>query len=194
MVDIYPTSYLEVICGPMKCSKTTTLIENLSKVEYSNLNFKLYKPNIDTRFSEKEAISRFGIKLDSIPISTHYSYKIVEDLEDEQIIAIDEANFFDKSIVKTVEKLLEMERSVLISGLDLGFRGVPFGSMHYLMALADKVTKLSSCCNVCGQKANRTQRLINGKPATYNSPLILVGDEEYEPRCVKHHEVPAKPL
>ncbi len=113
---------------------------------------------------------------------------------DADIVAIEEGQFFDAGLPDVAERLAESGKQVLITGLDRDFRGIPFGSMPRLMALADQVTKLTAICVVCGEPATRTQRLIDGEPAPADSPLIVIGgmgDETYEARCRLHHEVPA---
>lgn len=110
------------------------------------------------------------------------------------VIGVDEVQFFDESIVGTLTSLADQGYRVIAAGLDLDFRGEPFGVVPDLMALAETVTKLQAVCSVCGSPASRTQRLINGKPASYDDPVILVGaSEAYEARCRHHHEVPGKP-
>jgi thymidine kinase len=184
---------LEVIAGPMKSAKTLELIFRLKKLKYSNVSCQVFKPRIDKRFSEEEIVSRDGHKLTATVVSNYEPKEILEKLDnDAKVIAIDEANFFNLELVEIVKELLMQGRDVIISGLDLNFRGEPFGPMGILMSMADKVVKKHAYCDVdgCGMIANRTQRIINGKPAKYSDSLILVGDEEYEARCMKHHEVP----
>ncbi len=109
-------------------------------------------------------------------------------------MAIEEGQFFDEGLPDVVERLASAGKQVIVTGLDRDFRGIPFGAMPRLMALADQVTKLTAICVVCGEPATRTQRLIGGQPATSDSPLIVIGglgDETYEARCRLHHEVPA---
>jgi thymidine kinase len=106
-------------------------------------------------------------------------------------VVIDEVQFFDEEIVSLVQQLATRGLRVIMAGLDMDFRGEPFGQMPALMAIAEEVTKLHAICMVCGEEACRTQRLVNGKPANYHDPVILVGAQEaYEARCREHHEVP----
>jgi thymidine kinase len=108
------------------------------------------------------------------------------------VIGIDEAQFFDEGITDVVQRLADHGFRVIVAGLDQDFRGEPFGPMPKMMSLAEQVTKLQAVCQTCGSPASRTQRLINGQPAGYEDPIILIGaTEAYEPRCRHHHEVPA---
>ena len=110
------------------------------------------------------------------------------------LIAIDEVQFFDEEIIAVTQHLANSGYRVIVAGLDQDFRGEPFGPMPVLLSLAESVTKLQAVCAVCGSPSSRTQRLIDGKPASYDEPVILVGaSESYEPRCRHHHEVPGKP-
>jgi thymidine kinase len=120
--------------------------------------------------------------------------EILEHVKPEtSVVAIDEAQFFDDEIVTVAEQLADNGVRVIIAGLDLDFRGEPFGPMPALMCRADQVQKLHAICMVCGEEATRTQRLVNGKPANYDDPIILVGaSESYEARCRTHHSVPGK--
>ncbi len=107
------------------------------------------------------------------------------------MVGIDEGNFLDAGIVEVVGQLAERGIRVIIAGLDMDFRGEPFGCMPELMARAEKVDKLQAICMVCGEPASRSQRLVDGRPARYHDPVIIVGAAEiYEARCRKHHEVP----
>jgi thymidine kinase len=113
---------------------------------------------------------------------------------DTQVVAVDEVQFFGKEIIQICEDLADKGVRVIVAGLDMDFRGEPFGPMPQLLARAEFVTKLTAACTVCGCAATRTQRIINGHPADYNDPVILVGAKEsYEARCRKHHIVPNKP-
>jgi len=195
MSDIYTPGYLEVICGPMKSGKTGRLILELKRLDHTNLNYIAFKPDIDNRFSEDKLVSRgMSEEIDAKILNSENPWKGLEDyvLKDIDVFAFDEANFFSNELIKIVRDFQVIGKGVLVSGLDLDFKGEPFGPMSSLLAMADKVVKLPAACDYegCGKRANRTQRLIDGKPAHYNSPLILVGDQEYEARCLEHREVP----
>src|SRR5699024_8543361 len=126
------------------------------------------------------------------PVNTAEEILAYQD-RDVDIIGIDEVQFFDDHIVSAADELANNGIRVIMAGLDTDFRGEPFGPMPALMSLAETVTKLNAICPVCGSPASRTQRLINGKPASYDDPVILIGaSESYEPRCRHHHEVPNK--
>ena len=150
----------------------------------------VFKPKIDDRYSEKEVVTHNGTTVIANPVGT--SAHIEEfDQGAIDIVAIDEAQFFDDGIVETVMTLADRGFRVIIAGLDQDFRGEPFGPMPRLMAVAEQVTKFHAVCTVCGSPASRTQRLIDGVPAGYDDPVIFVGAAEaYEARCRLHHEVP----
>ena len=136
-------------------------------------------------------MSHNGTKVIATPIES--SKDIWGYITDEyDVIGIDEAQFFDEGIIDVIESLANHGFRVIVAGLDQDFRGEPFGPMPTIMASAEQVTKLQAVCQVCGSPASRTQRLINGEPAGYEDPIILIGaTEAYEPRCRHHHEVPA---
>jgi len=185
---------LEIISGPMKSAKTLELIFRLKKLDYSNVDYQLFKPQIDDRFSKEEVVSRDGHKLQSIVVPGDKPREILFKLKPNVgVVAIDEGNFFSLELIDVVKKLLKEGKNVIVCGLDLDFRGEPFGPMPILLSMADKVVKKHAYCDLpgCGKIANRTQRIVDGKPARYDSPLIVVGGNElYEARCLKHHEVP----
>ncbi len=182
--------WIEVICGSMFSGKSEELIRRVRRAQFAKQKIIVFKPEIDNRYSDNEVVSHNGTTVIARPIasSTHIRQY---DLADFDIVAIDEAQFFDDSIVDTVMMLADEGFRVIIAGLDQDFRGKPFGPMPRLMAVAEHVTKLQAVCTVCGSPASRTQRLINGAPARYEDPIILVGAaESYEARCRTHHEVP----
>ena len=151
---------------------------------------QVFKPIIDTRYNLEKVTSHAGIDFEALPVKDRLKY--LHDLDaDTTVVGVDEAQFFDEGIPDVVEKLADRGIRVIVNGLDQNFRGEPFASMPILMAKADKVDKLQAICMVCGQPASRTQRLVNGKPAKYNDPIVIVGAAElYEARCRKHHQVP----
>ena len=152
-----------------------------------------FKPTIDDRYDKTAIASHDGAKYEAYAIkNAQFILELVK--QDTQVVAIDEIQFFDMSIVKICEELADRGIRVIAAGLDLDFKGEPFGPMPELLARAEFVTKLSAVCTVCGCAATRTQRLIDGKPADFNDPIIKVGAKEnYEARCRKHHIVPNKP-
>jgi thymidine kinase len=185
---------LEVISGPMKSAKTLELIFRLKKLDYSSVNYQLFKPEIDDRYSKEEVASRDGPTLASTLVPVDKPKEILFKLKPNiDVVAIDEGNFFSVELVEVIKTLLKDGKTVIVSGLDLDFRGEPFGVMPTLLSMADKVIKKHAYCDYpgCGKIANRTQRIVNGEPAKYDGPLIVVGGNElYEARCIRHHKVP----
>lgn len=181
---------VEVICGSMFCGKTEELIRRLRRARIARQQVQVFKPVIDNRYDHAKVTSHSGLDVDAHPVE---SSKEILDLLDPgtTVVGIDEVQFFDPGIVEVVSALAEQKIRVIITGLDMDFRGEPFGKMPELMARAERVDKLQAICMVCGEPASRTQRLVNGKPACYDDPVVVVGAKEmYEARCRKHHEVP----
>ena len=187
---------IEVICGPMFAGKTEELLRRLNRMKYAKIDYIIFKPIIDTR-SASSIKSRNGKSEEAIEIKNPdeiLSYLIENNLKP-KVIAIDEAQFFDASIVEVATILANCGFHVVIAGLDKNFKGESFGYIPELLVQADKVTKLSAICTICGSEALFSQRLINNKPADYNSPIVLIGDHEsYEARCRKHFCVPNAPI
>jgi len=184
------TGSIEVITGSMFSGKTDEMIRRLRRATIARQKVQVFKPVIDNRYQVEKVTSHAGTAFDAIPIHN------VEDLyshleKDTTVVGIDEAQFFDDDVVSIVQQLAERDLRVIVAGLDTDFRGEPFGCMPDLMSVAERVDKLQAICMVCGEPAARTQRLVNGKPARYDDPIIIVGASEmYEARCRKHHEVP----
>ncbi len=181
---------LEVITGSMFCGKTEELIRRLRRATIAKQTIQVFKPVIDDRYAYSKVTSHAGSDIEALPITT--SAELLEQLNPEAtVIGIDEAQFFDPAIVDVANHLADRGLRVIVTGLDTDFRGEPFGCMPTLMAQADKVDKLSAICMVCGEPATRTQRLINGRPAHYNEPIVVVGASNmYEARCRRCHDVP----
>lgn len=184
------TGWVEVICGSMFSGKSEELIRRVRRTQFAKQEIAVYKPKLDNRYSDESVVSHNGTSV--IAKAVEDSSLILDDLKPEvDVVAIDEVQFFDEGIVDVVQKLANSGYRVILAGLDQDFRGEPFGPMPDLMSIAEQVTKLQAVCAVCGSPASRTQRLINGEPACYDDPVILVGaSEAYEPRCRHHHEVP----
>lgn len=181
---------VEVITGSMFSGKTDEMIRRLRRATIARQKVQVFKPIIDNRYQVEKVTSHAGTAFDATPIEH------VEDLynhldKDTTVVAIDEAQFFEEKVIEIVQQLADRDMRVIVAGLDTDFRGEPFGCMPALMSIAEHVEKLQAICMVCGEPAARTQRLVNGKPARYDDPIIIVGASEmYEARCRKHHEVP----
>ena len=186
----HTTGSIEVITGSMFCGKTDELIRRLRRATIARQKVQVFKPAIDVRYAVEKVTSHAGTDFAAIPIEK--TAEIRTRLEtDTTVVAIDEAQFFDREIVPIVEELASIGIRVLVAGLDTDFRGEPFGPMPLLMAKAEKVDKLQAICMVCGEPDCRTQRLVNGQPARYDDPVVIVGAAEmYEARCRAHHVVP----
>lgn len=184
---------IEVICGSMFSGKTEELIRRVRRAQIARQKVQVFKPALDDRYGLQKVTSHNGLFVQAVPVpDAQGMLSLVE--PDTDVVAIDEVQFFDWEIAEVCNTLAGRGVRVILAGLDLDFRGEPFGPMPLLLAMAEEVEKLHAICMVCGQDASRTQRLINGRPASYNDPVILVGASEvYEARCRKHHQVPGKP-
>lgn len=182
--------WIEAVVGPMYSGKSEELIRRLRRAQIAKQKVIVFKHSIDDRYCTENVVSHNGNKIKAINIPDAESiYKYIED--DIDVIGIDEVQFFDNKIIDVVTDLANRGMRVVVAGLDMDFRGEPFGPTAHLMAIAEFVDKLSAICMKCGSPAHRTQRLINGKPARYSEPIVLVGaTESYEARCRLHHEVP----
>jgi len=184
------TGSIEVICGSMFSGKTDELIRRLVRATIAKQNVQVFKPAIDVRYAVEKVTSHAGADYDAIPVEK--AIDIRERMEkDTTVVAIDEAQFFDPEVVEVAQELAGHGVRVIVAGLDMDFRGEPFGPMPTFMSKAEKVDKLHAICMTCGNEASRTQRLVNGKPARYDDPVVIVGASElYEARCREHHIVP----
>ena len=180
---------VELICGSMFSGKTEELIRRLRRAVIARQKVQVYKPIIDTRYHEEQVTSHNGMGFEAKPIGA--ADKILYDLApDTTVVAIDEVQFFDPGVIAVCDSLAERGKRVIWAGLDTDFRGEPFGPIPDLMARAELVDKLHAICVVCGEEASRTQRLIDGRPARSDDPVVLVGAAEvYEARCRQCHEV-----
>lgn len=187
---IHHSGRIEVICGSMFCGKTEELIRRVRRAVIARQKVQVFKPSIDDRYGIERVSSHSGQNVEAQPIADPADI-LTRTLPDTTVVAIDEVQFFAPAIIGVVNTLAERGIRVILAGLDMDFRGEPFGSMPELLCRAEEVTKLYAICVVCGEHATRTQRLVNGKPAHYNDPIILVGAlESYEARCRQHHIVP----
>ncbi len=190
---------LTVICGPMFSGKSRELIRLVHIAEIAGQHTKTFKPRIDDRYSHSDVFSHDGIRGTAHPVDTAREMlsmlAFAPRLPD--VVAIDEAQFFDRGITDACLWLIDRGVTVVVAGLDRNFRGEPFGSMPELLAVADEVSKLKAVCMQCKDPrvtATLPQRLIDGRPATYDSAEVMVGGAEYyEARCADCHEIPGKP-
>ena len=193
MYHQYREGWIEVISGCMFAGKTEELIRRINVLSYAKKNIIVFKPKIDNSYSDSEIVSHSGAKVPCLVVEK--AQDILKKIEaDTEVVAIDEVQFFDKDIVEVCEYLADKGIRVMVAGLDKDFRGESFGVMPELLTRAEFVTKLTAVCAKCGAPATRTQRLVNGKPAGFEDPIVMVGaDESYEPRCRHCHQVPNKP-
>ncbi len=186
--------WIEVITGPMYAGKTEELIRRVKRLEFARQNIIVFKPQMDTRYAQDEVVSHNNTRTRSVNITQ--AKEIMDYVNDQtDVVAIDEIQFLDEEAVRICEHLADSGIRVIVSGLDRDFRGEPFSFMPKLLALAEEVTKLSAICVCCATPATRTQRIVNGKPANYSDPIILVGAKDsYEARCRHCHDVPGRPI
>ena len=189
---------LEVICGSMFSGKTEELMRRLKRAELAKQNVLAIKHQIDNRKNYTCIISHDGRERVAFPIDDNAVGvdKILE-LANKNIdvVGVDEIQFFPNKVVDVLCQLVNSGKRVIVAGLDLDFRGEPFGIMPILMAIADEVVKLKAICVICSREAHHSQRLINGGPARYDDPIILVGAAEfYEPRCRSCFQIDKQPF
>lgn len=193
MYSVPSTGWIEVICGSMFSGKTEELIRRIHRAQIARQKVQVFKPAIDQRYGEGAVASHNGLQTHAIPVNSAAELRQLVD-STATVIAIDEVQFFDASVVALCQELAGQGKRVICAGLDMDFRGEPFGPIPQLLAVAEKVDKLQAICVVCGGPASRSQRLINGQPAHYNDPIVLVGASEvYEARCRGCHVVPGHP-
>src|SRR5512135_428078 len=185
-------SGLEVIVGSMFSGKSEELIRRVKRAVIARRAVQVFKPAIDDRYGVEVVRSHDGDSFQARPVrSSQEILSLV--LPETTVVGIDEVQFFDPAVVQVARDLVASGRRVICAGLDLDFRGEPFGPVPVLLALAERVDKLEAICVVCGEPATRTQRIVNGVPAFYDDPIIVIGAKEaYEARCRTCHEVPRR--
>ncbi|HZW00472.1 MAG TPA: thymidine kinase [Candidatus Deferrimicrobium sp.] len=184
--------WIHLITGCMFSGKTDEMLRLIRRAEIAGRRVLLVRPALDSRTVDGSVESRSGVAYKALTVKDSSEIPPIVTGQRASVVAIDEAQFFDDGLPEIAELLAAEGRSVLISGLDQDFLGRPFNSMPTLLALADQVTKLSAICTVCGADATRTQRLVGGRPAAADDPLIVVGgmnDDRYEARCRAHHVI-----
>ncbi|MCX7977502.1 MAG: thymidine kinase [Bdellovibrionaceae bacterium] len=174
---------LEVICGCMWAGKSEELLRRVKRCILSGTKVLLFKPDIDTRYSEDSVVTHDGNSLKCNTVPRRITPKDIEEFGEADVYAFDECTLFEGSFLDVVRHLIHKGKRVIVAGLDLNFRGEPFGIMPALLAYADKIDKLTAICPKCGKEATRTQRIFNGQPITNGKEVVVGGAGTYEPRC-----------
>jgi thymidine kinase len=184
-----PLGQLTVVCGSMYAGKSEELIRRARRALYARRKVQVFKPVIDRRYDDEMVVTHMGVRHEAFPVT---GVKELKDRvePDTNFIAIEEAQFFDASLVPLVAGWADSGREVVVAGLDQDFRRQPFGPMPALLAVADEVVKLRAICQRCGRPASHTQRIIDGQPAAWDDPIVLIGaTEAYEARCRCCHAI-----
>lgn len=180
---------LIVITGSMFAGKSEELIRQVRRALYARKKVQVFKSSLDNRWDSTAIATHNGVRFEAVPVSTSGQLEQLVQ-PDTEVIAIEEVQFFDEGVVALCDRWANEGRVVIVAGLDQDFRGQPFGFMPTLLALADEVIKLRAICARCGQPASKTQRLVDGRPASWDEPTILIGaSEKYEARCRRCHKV-----
>lgn len=167
---------VEVVCGSMFSGKTEELIRRLRRAQFAKQRVEIFKPSIDVRYSEEEVVSHEGTSIPSTPVDSSASILLMA--QESEVVGIDEAQFFDEHIVEVCNELAARGIRVIVAGLDLDFKGQPFGPMPSLCAIADEVTKVHAICVHCGALAYISHRIVAGE-----KQVMLGEKQEYEPLC-----------
>ncbi len=185
---------LEIICGPMFSGKSEELIRRLRRAKIAKQKIIVFKPKLDTRRGIDKVSSHNGNHIEATPIE-EIDQILNQTIEDTiQVVGLDEVQFFPDGIIPIICQLIDIGKRVLVAGLDLDFRGIPFGPTATLLAIADQITKLQAICTQCGNDAHHTQRLVNHQPAQFDDPIIQVGAQEsYQARCRNCYVIDKRP-
>jgi thymidine kinase len=184
--------WIEVICGCMFSGKSEELIRRIKRAKIAKQKVQVFQHQLDERYGEERVASHSGVFVDAITVSSA-AQLLAHVKPDTEVVAIDEVQFFDEDVIEACTELAERGMRVIVAGLDMDFRAEPFGALPLFLSKAEIIDKLQAICVRCGAPASRTQRLINGKPAYYNDPVIMVGASEvYEARCRSCHQVPRR--
>jgi thymidine kinase len=193
MAKLKKDGRIEIITGPMFAGKTEELLRRIRRLQYAKKNIVVFKPTIDDRYSMNEVVSHDKNRTKSVNISR--AEEMFEHVDSNiEVVAIDEIQFLNEEVCEIIESFAAQGIHVIVSGLDTDFRGEPFGFIPKILSKAESVVKLSAICVQCGAPGTKTQRMVDGKPARYHDPIVLIGaSESYEARCRHCHRVYAKP-
>lgn len=181
----YSHGKLEVICGPMFSGKSEELIRRLRRAKIAKQRVAIFKHALDdSRYKSGQLVSHNGNTIEAHATDSPREIARISQASEIQIVGIDEIQFFGNEIIPVIVNLIDEGKRVIIAGLDLDFRGIPFGPMPTLLAIADTIMKLQAICTACNREANLTQRLVDGEPAKFNDPIVMIGAKEtYDARC-----------
>lgn len=168
--------WIEVICGSMFSGKTEELIRRLNRAKIARQKIQIFKPALDKRYHTENIVSHNENSVQAVPV--HLSTEIISLSENAEVVGLDEAQFFDESIVEVCDNLANAGKRIIIAGLDMDYLGKPFGCMPQLMAIAEYVTKVHAICMVCGEVASHSYRL-----SASNEKVLLGETDHYEARC-----------
>ncbi len=177
--------WIEVICGSMYSGKTEELIRRLRRAQIARQNVSIFKPEIDTRYSNDHIVSHSDLRIPSVPVNS--AWEILDLAREADVVGIDEAQFFGMELVDVCQKLADEGKRVIVAGLDQDYRGEPFEPIPQLLAVAEYITKTLAICMVCGNPANRTQRITEEEER-----VVVGGRDVYEARCRKCYQHPKK--
>lgn len=178
-----------MVCGSMFAGKTEELIRRARRSLYAKKSLQVFKPALDDRYDDTMVVTHMGARHEATPVRTVTELRAALLLETD-IVLIEEVQFFEGEVVDLCVELADRGVEVVCAGLDQDFRREPFGPMARLLCVADEVVKLRAVCTVCGEEASHTQRLVDGRPASPDDPIILIGaSESYEARCRAHHRL-----
>lgn len=172
----YNKGWIEVICGSMFSGKTEELIRRIKRAKIANLNVRIFKPKMETRYDNVKVVSHDSNSIDSFPVD--HSHEILQWIDEVEVVGIDEAQFFDEGLPEVCDKLANMGKRVVIAGLDMDYLAKPFGRMPDLMAMAEYVTKVHAICMCCGDVAQYSYRFTK-----IGGQVVLGEKDQYEPRC-----------
>lgn len=190
MHEITNSGWIEVVTGCMFSGKTEEVMRRLRRAEIAEKDTTAFTAAVDDRYGEESLGSHAGRNWEATVVNTGDPEAILDLVSDEDVVAIDEANFFDDELCEVCQTLARNGHRVIVSGTDQTFRGEPFSPLPSLMAVAEYVDKMTAICAVCGDPASRNQRLVDGNPAPVDDPTIKVGgNDDYEPRCRDCHRV-----
>lgn len=184
---------ITVVCGSMYAGKSEELIRLARRALYAKKSVQVFKPSVDDRYDQTMVVTHMGVKHEALPVRGVSELRLAINPATD-VVCIEEAQFFDNSLIELCVELADRGVTVICAGLDQDFRRQPFGPMPNLLAVADEVIKLRAICMNCGAPASHTYRMVDGKPARWDDPIVMIGaTESYEARCRNCHQIRGEP-